>query len=261
MSELYYGDDILSDDAVRHGFFGRGGGVSRGIYSSLNCGIGSGDDPAAVRENRRRVAAAMGAAPENFVTLHQVHSALCVTVTKPWGMEQRPQADALVTDVPGLAIGVLTADCAPVLFRGRAADGRTVIGAAHAGWGGAVKGVLEATVAAMGAQGVAPGDLRAAIGPCIGPDSYEVGEAFRAPFIAQDAANAEFFSPATRPGHEMFDLPAYAARRLRAAGVTHVACRGIDTFFNEEDYFSYRRSTHRTEPDYGRQVAVIAIKA
>lgn len=261
MSEMFITEDILKTDNVRHGFFGRAGGISRGIYNSLNCGVGSGDDAAAVRENRGRVAESIGARAESFVTLHQVHSADCVRVTKPWGPDERPKADALVTDVPGLAIAVLTADCTPVLFSGRRADGSPVVGAAHAGWGGAVGGVLESTVAMMADMGVPRGQIRAAIGPCIGPDSYEVKADFRLKFVEQDPENATFFIPAARAGHLMFDLPSYVRRRLKLAGVGLVDGRGIDTCFNEEDYFSYRRSTHRVEPDYGRQASVIAIAA
>lgn len=259
MSDLFVTDNILKVDNIRHGFFGRGGGASRGIYDSLNCGLGSGDDPAAVNENRGRVAESIGVMADKLVTLHQVHSPDCVRVTKPWSMEDRPKADALVTDVPGIAIAVLTADCAPVLFAGRKADGSPVVGAAHAGWGGAIGGVLEATVKAMADMGVDPANIRAAIGPCIGPDSYEVKTDFRVKFIEQDPENVAFFVPATREGHLMFDLPAYVRRRLKLAGVGHVGGKGIDTCFNEEDYFSYRRSTHRAEPDYGRQASVIAI--
>lgn len=259
MSDIFVTDDVLDAGHIRHGFFGRVGGKSRGIYDSLNCGLGSGDDPAAVNENRGRVAENIGVKAEKLVTLHQVHSADCVRVTAPWKPEDRPKADALVTDVPGIAIAVLTADCAPVLFAGRKADGSPVVGAAHAGWGGAIGGVLEATVKAMADMGADPAQIRAAIGPCIGPDSYEVGVDFRTRFLAQDAENAEFFVPATREGHLMFDLPAYVRRRLKLAGVGFVGGRGIDTCFNEEDYFSYRRSTHRAEPDYGRQASVIAI--
>lgn len=247
------------DGKIRHGFFGRTGGVSKGIYSSLNCGPGSDDDPVAVRENRALVAAQMGAAPENLLSLNQIHSARCMTVDQPWTEDDKPQADAMVTDRPGLALGVLTADCAPVLFAAQRDDGAVVIGAAHAGWGGALKGVLENAIEAMQALGADLGRIRAVIGPCIGPESYEVSEDFRAPFMDQEAANSVFFKPAARPGHLMFDLPGYCAYRLSLQGVGHVAVRAVDTFFNEEDFFSYRRSTHRREPDYGRQISAIMI--
>jgi len=252
--------DFLKADALaRHGFFGRNGGVSTGIYSSLNAGIGSDDQPDAVRQNRARIAAAIGVSAQNLLTLHQIHSADCVTVTEAWDFPERPRADAMVSNVQGLALGILTADCAPVLFYGEDQDGAPVIGAAHAGWGGALKGVLENTVEAMGALNVPVGHIRAVIGPCIGPESYEVSDDFSTAFLAQDAANSNFFTPARRSGHLMFDLPGYCAYRLALAGVPQVFVKGIDTCFNEEDYYSYRRATHRQEPDYGRQVSVITI--
>lgn len=246
--------------SARHAFFGRTGGVSTGIFSSLNCGPGTPDEPDAVRENRRRAAAAFDAGPERLVTLRQVHSSSCIVVDEPW-TGQGPEADAMVTERPGIILGVLSADCAPVLFYGEKPDGHPVIGAAHAGWGGALKGVCEATVAAMLKAGVAAESLRACIGPCIGPASYEVQAAFRAPFLEQDPANEAFFypAPAAHKGHLMFDLPAYIGRRLHLAGVVHVFTKGLDTCFNEEDYFSFRRATHRMEPDYGRQLSGIVI--
>jgi YfiH family protein len=259
MAGLFIEDDHLRLPGIRHGFCGRSGGVSKGIYSSLNCGIGSGDEAAAVTENRGRIAEELRVAPGRFLSLHQVHSATCVTVTEPWALDARPQADAMVTDRPGIALAILTADCGPVLFAGRTVDGRPVIGAAHAGWGGAVRGVCEATVTAMGALGAAPETVTAVLGPCIGPESYEVGPEFKAPFLTQDAGNDEFFAAAAREGHFMFDLPAYIRRRLALAGVGSIGGHGIDTYFNEEDYFSYRRATHRKEPNYGRQASVIAI--
>lgn len=249
--------EALCGGGVRHGFFGRRGGVSTGLYESLNCGVGSGDDPASVRENRARVAAALGA--DRLVTLHQVHSADCVIVREPWAPEDRPRADALVTDVPGLLIGVLTADCAPVLFSAQTADGRTIVGAAHAGWGGAVRGVLEATVARMSDLGAEPARIKAVIGPCIGPRSYEVSQDFIAPFTAQDDGNIKFFTAAERTGHLMFDLPAYVAQRLRRSGVGAVATIGDDTYAGEGEYFSFRRTTHRQESDYGRQVSALCV--
>lgn len=251
---MFIRHEILDGAGVRHGFFGRGGGVSGGVYQSLNCGLGSGDDAACVRENRARVAQALGAG--RLVTLHQVHSAECVVVRERWEDEARPRADALVTDVPGLMIGVLTADCAPVLLRGTKADGGAVVGAAHAGWGGAVHGVLEAAVARM--EGLGAEGIRAVVGPCIGPESYEVRKDFTGPFLAQDAGNGRFFAEGARAGHLMFDLPGYVARRLRLLDV-EVAVTGVDTYAREEEYFSFRRATHRKEPDYGRQLSVIVI--
>lgn len=245
---------------VFHAFFGRAGGVSGDIYASLNCGVGSADEPERVTENRRRIAASTGVAPENFLTLHQIHSDKCVTVKEIWDMKDRPQADAFVTDVPGIALGILTADCAPVLFYGENAKGKPVVGAAHAGWGGALKGVLESTVKAMNALGAESAKIRACIGPCIGRASYEVTEEFSAPFLEQDEANEKFFAAGKRPSHLMFDLAGYCASRLAGAGLRQVFIKDLDTYFNEEDFFSYRRSTHRQEKDYGRQASVICIK-
>lgn len=249
--------DIENIDWVSHGFFTRAGGVSGGIYGSLNCALTSNDAPGHVRANRAKVAEALGLDPGGIVTLKQVHSARAMHVTKVLSREETPEADALVTDQPGIGIAVLTADCAPVLF---AAKDARVVGAAHAGWKGAVTGILEATVAAMGELGVAPANIVAAIGPCIGPQSYEVSEGFEKPFLAQDAANARFFSPAAKPGHIMFDLPGYTAARLSRLGVGAVIDVRQDTLANEDAFFSYRRACLNKEPDYGRQISVIAIR-
>lgn len=246
-------------DSVRHGFFGRHGGVSSGIYGSLNCGSGSQDDPAAVAENRSRAAAVLGVSTDRLLSLYQVHSAICLTVTEPFEEGVRPEADAMVTDVPGLALGVLTADCGPVLLTGTKANGSPVIGAAHAGWGGALGGILEATVLAMRELGAIPYSIRAALGPCIGPASYEVSTDFEAPFLEQDVENAHFFRAGRRDGHLMFDLPGYIARRLALAGVERVYITGVDTCADEERCFSYRRATLRGEPDYGRQLSAVVI--
>ncbi|MFC3174921.1 peptidoglycan editing factor PgeF [Novosphingobium bradum] len=240
--------------AFPHGFLGRTGGVSTGVAASLNVGLGSGDDEAAVRENRRRAAEAV-APGARLVGLYQVHSARCVTVTEPWDDHARPEADALVTDRPGLLLGVLTADCAPVLFADRAAG---VVGAAHAGWKGALAGVTDATLAAMVALGARPDRIAAAIGPCIAQSSYEVDEAFRARFVAADAGNAGCFG-AGREGHWQFDLPGYLARRLVHAGIGAVERLGLDTYSQEHRYFSFRRSTHRHEAAYGRQISAISL--
>jgi YfiH family protein len=237
---------------VSHGFFTRAGGTSEGIYASLNCGPGSGDDLDCVRANRAKVAGALGV--ENVVTLWQVHSARVVNVTRALPREELPQGDALVTATPGLGIGILTADCAPVLF----ASGKDrVVGAAHAGWKGALGGVLEATVGEMKKLGAR--DIEAALGPCIGPNSYEVGGDFPAPFLAQDKKNEVFFTRAQKPGHFMFDLPAYTAARLKAAGVAVVHDVRQDTLANEQAYFSYRRACLRGEKSYGRQLSAIAV--
>lgn len=250
--------DVKEKDGVVSCFFGRRGGVSRGLYDSLNGGVESGDDPAAVAENRRIAAAALGAG--GLLSLRQRHSGICVTADVPWADGREPEGDALATAVPGLALAVQTADCAPVLLRGRRADGAPVVGAAHAGWRGAVGGVLERTIDAMGRLGAAPDTIHAAIGPCLGPRSYEVSAGFDAPFRAQDPANGAFFRPGARAGTLMFDLPAYVARRLALAGIGLVDAAGVDTCAAPADYFSYRRSQHARAPDYGRQLSAIMIR-
>lgn len=247
----------FADPAIAHGFFGRAGGVSGGIYGGLNCGVGSSDVPADVKANRAKVAAELGVSAENILSLYQVHGDLCLKVSQPH--KDRPQADAQVTDVPGLAISVLTADCAPVLFHGKKGDGSPVIGAAHAGWKGALGGILESTVYKMEEYGVKAETIRAAIGPCIGKRSYEVSEDFAKPFLSQDPEAERFFMSAAKEGHLMFDLPGYCAARLYECGVTKVTITGADTFTREQDYYSFRRATHHKEPDYGRQISVIAI--
>ena len=240
--------------ASRHGFFGRQGGVSAGVAASLNCGLGSDDDRAAVRENRRRVADAVapGAA---LVGVYQVHGRQVATVEQPWPDDARPHADALVTDRPDVALSILTADCAPVLFEDRAAG---VVGAAHAGWKGALAGVTDATLDAMEALGADRARVAAAVGPCIGRASYEVNDAFRTRFVAADPANDRFFTDA-RAGHARFDLEGYVVARLAAAGVARVDALGLDTLADEARWFSYRRATLRGEADYGRQLSVIAL--
>jgi YfiH family protein len=243
---------------ISHGFFGRRCGVSTGVYDSLNCGPGSGDDAQAVLQNRKIVADVVGAEAQNLLSLYQVHGDTCLNVTKPWAFDQRPQADAMVTDVPGIALGILTADCAPVLLYGEKEDGAPVIGAAHAGWGGAFKGVLESTILTMKTAGAE--NIRACIGPCIARKSYEVAQEFYNRFTAPDESNERFFVSGQRAGHFMFDLPGYCAARIFAAGVKTVGLSDQDTYAGEEDFFSYRRSVHRGESDYGRQIAVIVIK-
>jgi YfiH family protein len=238
--------------AVPHGFLGRGGGVSEGLYAGLNCGIGSDDDPAAVAANREAALAAV-APGACLLTPYQVHSADCVTVDAPFA--ERPRADALATATPGLALGVVTADCAPVLLADPVAG---VVGAAHAGWKGALAGVTDSTVAAMQALGAVRERIVAAVGPCIARASYEVDAAFRERFLDDDAANERFFADG-RAGHARFDLEGYVAHRLAAAGVARVETLGLDTYADERRFFSYRRSTHRGEPGYGRQIAIIAV--
>ncbi|MGB3865233.1 MAG: peptidoglycan editing factor PgeF [Xanthobacteraceae bacterium] len=240
---------------LRHAFFTREGGVSDGIYDSLNGGIGSRDQPAHVSENRARMAAAVGVMPARFLTAYQVHSPDVAVVDAPWQDEARPRADAIVTRTPGLAIGVTTADCGPVLF----ADPRArVIGAAHAGWKGALTGVLEATIGAMEQLGAERNGIVAAIGPLIRQRSYEVGAEFVERFTATDADHARFFAPSTRDGHAMFDLAGFIRSRLEQAGVLMIDDLGDDTY-SDDRFFSYRRSVHRHEPDYGRHVHAIAL--
>jgi YfiH family protein len=241
---------------IRHGFMTRGGGVSEGIYASLNCGVGSKDASDAVLENRGRAVAAIGMKREALVTAYQVHSAKAVVVDQVWAREDAPQVDGMATAKPGVTLGILTADCAPVLF---ADEKASVIGAAHAGWKGAITGVLQATVAKMVDLGAKAGRIRAAIGPCIGQMSYEVGPEFPAPFLAQDPAHARYFIPSIRDQRYMFDLGGYVRDQLRGMGLAGVELLGRDTCAEEELFFSYRRTTLRQEPDYGRQISLIGL--
>ncbi len=241
---------------VRHAFFARDGGVSRGLYASLNGGAGSDDASADVAENRARMAAALGVAPHGLLTAYQIHSPDAVVVDRPWAAQERPRADAMVTRTPGLAVGVTTADCGPVLLADEAAG---VVGAAHAGWRGAATGVLEATIAAMERCGARRDRIVAALGPMIRQPNYEVGPEFVARFKADDPANARFFRPSPRPDHGLFDLPAYIAARLRAAGIGPIEDLGHCTYADERRFFSYRRSVHRNERDYGRHISAIAL--
>jgi YfiH family protein len=239
---------------VPHGFLGRRGGVSTGLHAGLNVGLGSDDARAAILRNRdiARDAVLPGAA---LVTVRQVHSPDVVTVSRPFAEDERPAADALVTATPGLLLGILTADCVPVLFADAAAG---VIGAAHAGWKGAITGVTDATVDAMVALGAERGCIAAAIGPCIGRASYEVGEDFALRFEADDPENERFFTSG-RPGHRMFDIAAYVATRLARAGIGRIDLRDEDTCAQEDRFYSYRRSCLRGEPGYGRQVSLIGL--
>ncbi len=250
------GSPLLSAiPGLRHAFFTREGGVSGGIYASLNGGIGSNDDPANVAENRRRMAQQMGVTSEHFLTLFQTHSADAVVASGPWENASRPRADAIVTRTEGLSIGVTAADCGPILF---VDPNARVIGAAHAGWKGALTGVLESTVAAMEKLGAERSGIVAAIGPLIRQHSYEVGSEFVERFIAADAENALFFIPSRRESHAMFDLAGFIRMRLENAGVLMIDDLGVDTYADER-CFSYRRSVHRKEPDYGRHVHAIAL--
>lgn len=246
-------------DGIAHGFFGRKGGVSNGIFAGLNCGPGSGDNPENVKTNRALVAKVLGGMPENLLSLYQIHSGTCLGVSEPW-KNDRPQADGMVTDKPGVMLAILTADCAPVLFCGQTKEGKKIIGAAHAGWRGAVGGILESTVAKMIKEyGALPESIRAAIGPCIHKKSYEVSDEFYQTFMKQDPENERFFQNARKAGHFMFDLAGYCAARLAAFGVRHVQIAEKDTYADEASYFSFRRATHRGEADYGRQVSVVMI--
>lgn len=239
---------------VPHGFLGRRGGVSEGLMWGLNTGLGSGDDPAAIVENRRRAIDAV-LAGAGLATVHQVHSADVVEVDAPWLHEARPQADAMVTDRPNLLLGVLTADCAPVLL---ADPDARVIGAAHAGWKGALAGVTDAAIVAMERLGAHRERISAAVGPCIAQDSYEVDEPFRGRFLDEDAANNRFFArgPGGKPH---FDLPGYVRHRLLSARIGTVETLRLDTYADPSRFYSYRRSTHRGEPSYGRQISLIGL--
>jgi polyphenol oxidase len=241
---------------LAHGFFTRLGGVSQGVYASLNGGVGSRDAPERVTENRARAAAALGVAPERLAVPFQIHSPNAVAISERLPPGARPRCDALVTTTPGLALGVTGADCGMILF----ADQRArVIGAAHAGWKGALAGVVEATVAAMERLGARRGNIVAALGPCIAPGSYEVGPEFVAAFAAAGDDTARHFTPSRRAGHAMFNLNAYIAERAARAGVGHFEDLRLDTYADERRLFSYRRATHRKEPDYGRLMSVIVM--
>jgi len=247
---------LQSVAGIRHGFFTRRGGVSGGIYDSLNIGTGSADDQQLVARNRARVAAWMGVADDSLLTAHQTHSPDVIVARAPF-VGDRPRADAVVTDRPGIAVGASTADCCPVLF----VDGQArVVGAAHAGWKGAFTGVLENTIAAMEGLGARRDGIVAVLGPSIGQANYEVGPEFIDRFIAADAANACYFASSGRPGHARFGLNRYTVDRLVKAGVIAEAMNCC-TYAEEDLFFSYRRTTHRSEPDYGRQISAIVLEA
>jgi YfiH family protein len=239
---------------IRHGFFTREGGASGGIYASLNTGLGSDDDRATVLRNRATVSDSLGASA--LVTPYQYHSAVAVIVDEPWTHDDPPKADASVTNRPGVAVAINTADCTPVLFATKKGD---IVGAAHAGWKGAVGGVLQSTVERMVELGAEREDIVAAIGPTISRASYEVGPEFHDRFISEDADNARFFDRSRRDGHFMFDLPGYVAAALKAMELGAVEDVGVCTYADERRFFSYRRTTHRSEPDYGRQLSAIMI--
>ena len=253
---MTFGSSLLAAiPGLRHAFFTREGGISSGIYQSLNGGLGSNDDPAHVAENRRRMAEQMGVTPERLLSAHQIHSPDAVVATGPW-QGAKPRGDALVTRTEGLAIGITAADCGPILLADPAAR---VIGAAHAGWKGALTGVLESTINAMEQLGAERAGIVAAIGPLIRQHSYEVGGEFVERFLDADADNAAFFIPSDRSGHSMFDLAGFIGMRLENAGVLMIDDIGVDTY-SDERFYSYRRSVHRKESDYGRHVHAIALE-
>lgn len=243
---------------MMHRFFDRRGGVSKGIYASLNCGRGSDDDVQAVDENRRRVAAEMNLAAGRLITLYQIHSDRVESVTTPWAPEATPEADGLATNTAGVALGILTADCAPVLFAD-AANG--VAGAAHAGWKGALAGILENTIQTMINLGAEQKSIVAAVGPCISQAAYEVGDEFRENFLDRSPSHSVFFGPGARERHWQFDLTGFVTARLRETGVRVCLEANGCTYGDEDRFFSYRRATHRGEADYGRQISVIAMGA
>lgn len=247
--------DLAAEPGIRHAFFTRQGGVSTGIYASLNGGVGSADDPAAVAANRRRMAMQLQVEPSHLVSVHQVHSADAELVTGPWPGE-RPKADAMVTMAHGVALAVSTADCGPMLFVDSAAR---VIGAAHSGWKGAFTGIVGATVTAMEKLGARRERILAVLGPTIGPKAYEVGPEFIERFKAGNATYARFFHPSERPAHAMFDLPAFIALKAHEAGIGRFVDLGLCTYSDEARFFSYRRTTHRGEPDYGRLISAIVL--
>ena len=241
---------------IRHAFFTRSGGVSQGVYDSLNGGVGSNDAPAKVTENRARMAAALGVKPDHLLTAYQIHSPDVVVADQPWTQEKRPHADAIVTRTPRLAIGVSTADCGPLLLADAEAG---VIGAAHSGWRGALTGVIEAAIAAMETLGAERSRIVAALGPTIRQPNYEVGPEFVARFLAADADNTRFFAASERAGHAMFDLAGYIADRVQRAGIVNFEDLGLCNYAEPERFFSYRRTTKQGEPDYGRHINAIAL--
>jgi YfiH family protein len=257
MSAPFLAAGSLTRPEIVHGFFGREGGVSEGPFASLNCALTTGDDMSLIEENRRRVAETLGVDAEKLVSTYQIHSPNVIEIDRPWPVGDRPRADGLVTRRPGVALGVLSADCAPVLFADAEAG---IVGAAHAGWRGARTGVTDEVVAAMVRLGARPEAIDAAIGPCIGPDSYEVGPEFPGPFIEEDPANARFFRPSRRAGHHMFDLPGYLVARLERQGLRSVVNLRQDTCADRARFFSYRRTCLDGEKKFGCEISAIALR-
>jgi YfiH family protein len=249
--------DFAASPRLAHAFFTRQGGVSAGVYAALNCGPGSADDPAHVARNRALAMDRLGLPASALCTLYQVHGRDVVSLSAPFAPGERPKADGLVTATPGIALGVLAADCAPVLFADIEGG---VIGACHAGWKGALAGVTDATVAAMQAMGARAERITACIGPAIAQSSYEVGPEFPGPFLAADPDSVRFFAQSSRTGHFLFNLPAYLAKRLNGLGLGHVVDLARDTLGDPERFFSYRRATLAGEKDYGRQLSAIALR-
>jgi YfiH family protein len=250
--------NLTQSTSIAHGFFGRQGGVSEGVYASLNCGPGSGDARERVIENRRRAMETLaGGAAAKLVTLYQVHGAKAVTVTTPWDIGEAPEADAMATNVPGIALGLLTADCAPILLADPVAK---VIGAAHAGWKGAAAGVIASAIEAMEKLGAQKKRIQAAIGPAISQHNYEVGPEFRTRFIQLDAGHEGYFVPSNKPDHWRFDLDGFVGDQLAAAGVKDIQSLAVCTYAHEDEFFSFRRATHRGEQDYGRDISAIMLK-
>ena len=246
----------LDSDKIAHGFFTREGGLSGGIHAGLNCGYGSDDDGVAVRQNRARVSDTLGVEADKLITVHQIHSADDIVAEQAWQPGEAPRGDAMVCTTPGLALGILTADCAPVLFADAEAG---VIGAAHAGWTGALAGVLEATVRKMEAHGAHRGRIAAVLGPCIAQTSYQVGPEFRAAFTAQDSSHEQYFAPSDKAEHHQFDLAGFVMSRLQRLGLGQSHDTALDTYADDRRFYSYRRSCHRDESDYGRQIAAITL--
>ena len=240
---------------VRHAFFTREGGVSGGLYQTLNCGFGSDDDPANVTENRRRVCGALDVSTKSLITPYQVHGTKAIVVEQPWSHDAAPKADGLATRVPGIALGILTADCAPILLADRNAG---VIGACHAGWRGALDGIVDATLTAMTGLGAERSNICAAIGPCIAQISYQVGPEFRDQFLATDDGNDTYFN-ADDEGRYRFDLPGFVLEHLKRAGIAEASWVGLDTCTEDQQLFSYRRSTHKDEADFGRGLSAIVL--
>jgi YfiH family protein len=251
-----HADSLSALDGLRHAFFTREGGISGGIYESLNSGIASNDEATHVAENRARMAQALGVDAARLITAFQIHSPHVVVADAPWSVETRPRADAIVTKTPGLAIGVSTADCGPLLFADPQAR---VIGVAHAGWRGAFHGVIEGTIAAMEKLGADRGRMTVALGPLIRQSNYEVSQSFVDEFLRADEGHARFFAPAAREGHAMFDLPGFIGLRLERCGIKNFEDVELCTYADPDRFYSYRRSVHRAEPDYGRHVNAIVL--